>query len=288
VTSHIGLPYAVFRGAALATGCFAVFAVLERRAGASMARYTTRHFLMDLLYRLVTIVYMAVLWTPLVGAFRSAYPRLDLGFVNHAPLWLALPASWVILDFLGYWVHRLQHSRYWWPFHRLHHSQEHVTFATTFRNHPLDQLGAYTVTLVPGLLIGIPVLAWVPFTVMMELYAASHHANLPWRFGWLRRIFVSPVFHQAHHSTNPEIHHGNYGGLFSTWDFLFGTAFDADALPERTGVEGWVVPESLWPHLLSPFRAGSVMPGSGKRDAELTSPGGQGHEPPRFERPGTP
>ena len=88
---------------------------------------------------------------------------------------------------------------------------------------------------------------------------ATHHATLPWRFGALRKIFVSPVFHLSHHSTDPAIHNRNFGGWFSMWDFLFGTAFDAERPPERTGVEGWRVAESFWAHLLSPFRRGSVV-----------------------------
>ncbi len=257
---HDGLAWALVRGAALTAGCFAFFGALEWWQGMGMARYRTRHFAVDLCYRLLYVVYVTALWAPLVAAAKRAYPVLDLNLLDHAPLWLALPVSWVLFDFLGYWVHRAQHTRLWWPLHRVHHSQEHVTFATGFRNHPLDVIGAFTLTLVPGLLLGTPVIAWVPYTLFMEVYAAGHHANLPWRFGWLRKVFISPIFHQAHHSTNPEIHNGNYGGLFSTWDFLFGTAFDATTLPEQTGVAGWQVPESIWAHLASPFRRDAVAP----------------------------
>jgi sterol desaturase/sphingolipid hydroxylase (fatty acid hydroxylase superfamily) len=256
---HGGLGYSIVRGTALAGGCFLVIAAFERSSGLSMSRYASRHFAIDLLYRLVYILYIAALWNPIVAALRAAQPSLDLGLLNRAPLWVALPASWLIFDFLGYWIHRIQHSRYWWRFHRVHHSQEQVTFATGFRNHPIDQLGALSISLVPGLLLGAPVVAWVPFTFLLDLYAALHHANLPWRFGGLRKIFVSPVFHLAHHSTDPAVHNRNFGGLFSTWDFLFGTAIDAEGPPQRTGVEGWRVPESIWAHLLSPFQRGSVV-----------------------------
>jgi sterol desaturase/sphingolipid hydroxylase (fatty acid hydroxylase superfamily) len=256
--SHTGLPYVILRNTALAGGCFALFAAFEHRAGVGLSRYASRRFALDLFYRLVYVLYISALWNPIVSALRAAYPRLDVGLLNRAPLWIALPASWLIFDFLGYWIHRAQHSRYWWPFHRVHHSQEHVTFATGYRNHPLDQLAALSLSLVPGLLLGAPVWAWIPFTLALEVYTAAHHAKLPWRFGWLRWIFVTPLFHQAHHSCDREIQNRNFGGLFSTWDFLFGTAEDARALPERTGVEGWRVPESFWAHLVSPFRRDSV------------------------------
>jgi sterol desaturase/sphingolipid hydroxylase (fatty acid hydroxylase superfamily) len=253
------LGHTVLRASAFAAGCFVVIAVFERRAGVSMSRYTSRHFAIDLLYRLVFILYMAALWNPLVEVVRTAFPGLNLAVLNHAPLWVALPAYWLIFDFLSYWVHRIQHSRYWWRFHRVHHSQEQMTFASAYRNHPIDQLFALSISMVPGLLLGAPAVTWAPYSFLLSFIDATHHANLSWRFGWLRKIFVSPVFHMAHHSTDPAIHNRNFGGLLSMWDFLFGTAYDAERLPERTGVEGWRVPESFWAHLLSPFRRESVV-----------------------------
>src|SRR5579872_1089921 len=122
---HDGLAWALVRGAALTAGCFAFFGALEWWQGMGMARYRTRHFAVDLCYRLLYVVYVTALWAPLVAAAKRAYPVLDLNLLDHAPLWLALPVSWVLFDFLGYWVHRAQHTRLWWPLHRVHHSQEH-------------------------------------------------------------------------------------------------------------------------------------------------------------------
>lgn len=241
--------------------------ILERRSGVSIEQYASRHFVTDVAHRIAYIIYAAVLYTPVSEAARVACPMLDVAWLNRSPLWFAIPVYFLIFDFLGYWIHRLQHSSFWWRFHRVHHSQEQMTFATGFRNHPIDQMLAHVLTLIPLLLIGAPTVSWLPYAVLLAFVDASHHANLPWHFGWARKVFVSPVFHATHHSVDPLVRDRNFGGLFSMWDFLFGTAVDAERRPDRTGVEGWRVTESWWAHLWSPFRRGAVRdPGPEQRN----------------------
>jgi sterol desaturase/sphingolipid hydroxylase (fatty acid hydroxylase superfamily) len=164
-----GFGYTILRASALAALCFVVIAAFEHRSGASLSRYASRHFAVDLLYRLVIILYMAALWNPLVAALRTAYPSLNLGLLNRAPMWVAVPVSWLVFDFIGYWTHRMQHSRWLWRFHRVHHSQEQMTFATGFRGHPFDQWFALSIGLVPVLLLGSPAATWVPYTLALAL-----------------------------------------------------------------------------------------------------------------------
>ena len=240
--------------------CMVILAVFERRAGVDLSQYASRHFVTDVIYRIAFSVYVVLAYTPFSLAVRAAYPGLNVALLNRSPLWFAIPAYLVIFDFLSYWVHRMQHTRLWWRFHRVHHSQEHLTFATGYRNHPIDQLFAHAVTFVPLLLLGAPSVAWLPYSILFAVVDATHHANLPWRFGWARKVLVSPVFHATHHDLDVVARDRNFGGLLSIWDFLFGTALDAEARPARTGVEGWRVRESWWAHLLSPFRRDAVRP----------------------------
>jgi sterol desaturase/sphingolipid hydroxylase (fatty acid hydroxylase superfamily) len=255
---------AIGRSAVSALGigavCMLILVVFERRSGVDLSQYASRHFVTDVIYRIAFSVYAVLVYTPFSLAVREAFPGLNVALLNQSPLWFAIPAYLVIFDFLGYWVHRMQHSRLWWRFHRVHHSQEQLTFATGYRNHPIDQLFAHAVTFVPLLLLGAPSVAWLPYTILFAFVDATHHANLPWRFGWARKVLVSPVFHATHHDLDIVARDRNFGGLLSVWDFLFGTALDAEARPARTGVEGWRVRESWWAHLLSPFRRDTVGP----------------------------
>lgn len=262
VAAWLRLPaigHGLLRSLLFGVGCLLIIGFFERRSGRSLAVYTSRHFVTDVLYRVVFIVYLAWLYNPLQDLVRQTFPALDRSLLSGVRLWIALPVYWLVFDFLSYWIHRIQHSRYWWRFHRVHHSQEHMSFASGYRNHPIDQLLAQMISMVPSLLLGAPAIAWVPYSFLLTFIDACHHSNLPWRFGPARLIFVSPVFHMAHHSTDPAIRNRNFGGLLSVWDFIFGTAYDADALPTRTGVEGWRVRESFWAHLVSPFSRHAVV-----------------------------
>ena len=256
----------VYSALTLYAALFVIMYVLEWRAGSDMSRYRSRHFATDLFYRLYFSAYMVALYLPLSVAAKARWPALDLHLLNAASVWIAIPAYLLIFDFLSYWIHRFQHTRVWWRFHRVHHSQESLTFATGYRNHPIDQMFAQTVTFVPLLLLGAPVVVWLPYSFVMALIDATHHANLRWRLGPLRKVIVSPVFHATHHSRDVRDHDSNFGGLFSIWDFLFGTAIDAQDRPAATGVDGWDVRESFLAHLGSPF-TGDAVPPDGARDA---------------------
>lgn len=246
---------------------FVVLYLVEWRAGQDLSRYRSAHFLTDLAYRVYFSVYIVLLYLPVTEAVSGRWPTLLLGALNEAPLWIGVPAYLLAFDFLSYWIHRAQHTRWWWRFHRVHHSQEQMTFATGYRNHPIDQIFAHTVTFLPLMLLGAPALAWLPYSLLMSFIDATHHANLEWRWTPVRKLLVSPVFHAAHHSTDPRYYDTNFGGVFSVWDFLFGTASDVSERPESTGVVGWQVKESFFAHLLSPFRRDSVVTGVDSEDS---------------------
>lgn len=256
----------VARALVMWAGCMAILVVIDLRAGVSLAPYASRSFAVDLTYRVLHSLYSVAVYVPISMATREAYPALNLQLLNTASLWIGIPAYLVIFDFIGYWVHRVQHSRFWWRFHRVHHSAEQMTFASSFRNHPIDQMLAHAMTLFPLLLLGAPPVAWLPYSFALVFVDAMHHANLPWRFGVVRKVFVSPIFHAAHHAVEPQLRDRNFGGIFSCWDFMFGTAADIDQRPARTGVEGWRVRESWLAHFVSPFRSSSVVVPPRERD----------------------
>jgi sterol desaturase/sphingolipid hydroxylase (fatty acid hydroxylase superfamily) len=86
----------------------------------------------------------------------------------------------------------------------------------------------------------------------MEFIIAIEHSEIPWRFGPLYRLMVSPTFHAFHHSINPEHHNRNFGRMLSVWDYLFGTAVCEQKRPEVYGLEDWKMP-TLMSQLCSPF-----------------------------------
>jgi len=143
--------------------------------------------------------------------------------------WAGLPSLLVIFltvfiaDFICYWRHRFEHSRLLWPSHAVHHSDTEMTWTTLLRFHPLNK---FTTVLIDGtlmLLLGIPPFAMMVNRMVRSLYGYFVHANIPWTYGPLGRIFVSPAMHRWHHALDPRFFQTNFAAVFSVFDQAFGT-----------------------------------------------------------------
>jgi sterol desaturase/sphingolipid hydroxylase (fatty acid hydroxylase superfamily) len=152
----------------------------------------------------------------------------------------------VALDFLDYWLHRGQHRlRWWWALHALHHSQRRMSFWTDDRNHLLDSLVIDAIKATVALAIGVEPAQFVGLTIAARVLQSVQHANLPWTYGPLGVLLVSPVFHRVHHAIGIG-HEGrrfgcNFAVLFPLWDVLFGTA-DFRRTIEPTGIRDQLPP----------------------------------------------
>ena len=123
------------------------------------------------------------------------------------------------------------------------------------RLRPLDRLLLdVALFVVFAWVLGLPTRTWLPLYVVVTSLQALHHTELNWRFGPLYRIVVSPIFHSVHHSADPKDLNKNLGQMLSIWDYIFGTAADHAERPERYGVTGFEMPESLPKQLVIPFQ----------------------------------
>lgn len=236
---------------------FVVIWWLERRAGKDTGRYARSPFAHDLAYALF---YSGGLYTTLFGALVAdrLLPHLaplKVGLLAALPVPLQAVAYWVIADFIAYWVHRTQHQvDALWAFHSVHHAPDSLTFASTYRNHPLEQLAVNTLLLAPFLVIGVPPALWLPIWMLQQFLEAVQHAELDWTYGPFYRVIVSPVYHRIHHAPERVRHDRNYAKIFPVWDVLFGTLSEEAAPPARYGVAGLVPPPTLAAQLAHPFR----------------------------------
>ena len=173
------------------------------------------------------------------GLLRPSLETLVPPLAQH-PL-LAFFAYLVLLDLLGYWIHRLQHKLpWWWALHAVHHSQRQMTFWTDNRNHLLDDLIVALLTALVVRLIGVPPGQFIALAAVAALIENLSHANTRLWFGNIgERLLVSPRFHRRHHAIGVG-HEGRYRGvnfcvLLPLWDLLFGTA-DFRAATPHTGI----------------------------------------------------
>ena len=255
---HLGaLALSTLKAGAVLVVLFVFVFVCESRKGTDRSRYLTKNFFNDVIY---SLFYRGGLYNVLAGAViaNAMGHRLDffkVGVLQGLPLPAAAILAWLTTDFLGYWIHRLQHhSRFLWAFHSVHHAQERMTFLTSYRIHPVEIFIANIIMFIPLLVLGVPTTTWVPLYVLQNGLEFVQHADLDWRYGKLYRFIVSPLFHNFHHSAAPEHYNRNFGKVLSMWDFLFGTAVLDQVRPRRTGVDGLHIPESIAQQFIMPFR----------------------------------
>lgn len=168
---------------------------------------------------------------------QFGYPKIDL---NNTQILLLYTFTLTLLnDFFSYLVHLAMHKiKFFWEFHKIHHSATYLTPFTQYRIHPIELLinnarGIFIFGLTTGvfdflsentihkvLFLGANV-----FSFMFLAFGSNlrhSHIKLTY-FNWLEYIFISPFQHQIHHSNKTSCFDKNLGAKLAIWDWLFGT-----------------------------------------------------------------
>lgn len=164
-------------------------------------------------------------------------PPADETWMANWPITFQIVFIIFLLDFKGYWAHRLMHSRLMWPVHALHHSDRHMNFATVYRIHFLEGIFRTLVTVTMLGWLNLPLAPAILASVFILWYAAYIHTELPWGHGALRRIFASPENHRWHHADEPEAYGKNLALVFPFIDVMFGTYYDPGPCRGEIGVK---------------------------------------------------
>tara|TARA_Y100000591_G_scaffold15758_1_gene11897 strand:- start:5685 stop:6947 length:1263 start_codon:yes stop_codon:yes gene_type:complete len=169
------------------------------------------------------------------------------------PLWLAAGLAFLVQDFSGYWMHRLNHRvNIFWNRHVIHHSSEEFNLAAGLRQSISETFHFSALLMIPAALLGVPseifaVLA--PLHLFMQFW---YHTRLIKKMGWLEKIIVTPSHHRVHHAINPEYIDKNYGQILIIWDKLFGS-FQKE-LDHVKPVYGTLRPAKTWNPILINFK----------------------------------
>lgn len=183
-------------------------------------------------------------------AERSLGSYIDWRALGPGPvLLLALVAG----DFVGYWRHRLEHSGLLWPSHAVHHSDRAMTWLTLVRFHPLNRFTTALIDSAALLALGLPAWAVIANNLVRHWYGFYIHADLPWTYGRLGTVFVSPAMHRWHHVRDEALAGRNFAVLFAFWDRGFGTFHLPGPCTVPLGVEALDRPRLL-EQLSYPFR----------------------------------
>ncbi|ACC83044.1 sterol desaturase family protein [Nostoc punctiforme] len=162
--------------------------------------------------------------------------------------------SFVIVDYLYYWNHRLLHTKLLWKVHQVHHTVTQMDVLGTSRNTLwtslliiylwIHTLFLYLLADPTGYLLG------VSLTSALDLW---RHSSLiipesSWLYQFLCSWLILPQDHAWHHCR--EIHNYNYGANLKIWDKLHGTYYESKKVPSIIGIPSSL---NLFQKLLFPF-----------------------------------
>lgn len=173
------------------------------------------------------------------------------------PLWLQIPVALLLIDFLQWGVHYLLHRvPLLWRAHQCHHSVKdgEMDWIVAFRFQWTEIIIYRSLLYIPLAWLGFGAIPVMVHAIFGTLIGHLNHANLNWDYGPLKYVLNNPRMHIWHHDYDARgTDCGNFGIIFSCWDWLFGTARMPDRPPERLGFRGddeypetWAQ-QQLWP-----------------------------------------
>ena len=224
---------------------FLILVLLEKWYGWYKRNDTVRH--MDMVSSLssgVTNVTKDVLGISIaVLSYSWLVERIALTHIKSG--WLTFLIAFIVLDFAGYWVHRIDHKiNFFWNSHIVHHSSEEFNLACALRQSISSFVKLFSFLLIPAALLGVPAIV-IATVAPLHLFAQFwYHTRHIGSMGFLEKILVTPSHHRVHHAINKEYLDKNLGQIFIFWDKLFGT-FQQE-LPGVQPVYGITRPVKTW------------------------------------------
>ena len=232
-----------------------VFVALEWwRPAAPGQRKLRRGLARDLVYSYLGPI---LVFPAIYGLIRVLGPvARDLSFhaaLAQQSLVVQVTLAVVVGDFVGYWKHRLLHTRLLWAFHALHHSSVEVDWLSNERVHPVESAINALLQAAALLLLGFGGTAIALAAFIRQTYSIFTHANLRLSYGRLGWLFVSPHHHRWHHSDDPTVADQNFANIFAIFDVLGGTRAVRAVEPSSFGLRDASVPDGFLGQMVAPF-----------------------------------
>ena len=198
--------------------------VCEQRWPAERRPVLARGLVHDACFFVLHLALVIPLMTLLAFGFSRVLDDLVGGswrsWTGSIPLWALAAATLMAMDAGNWLAHWTEHRvGALWRMHALHHSQEELNVFTSFRAHPLSHFMGFCLATVPVVLVmGARPLTPVLLTIYVCL-GTLPHANVPWSYGPLGKVVVSPAYHRIHHSSEGALG-VNLGIVLTAWDVM--------------------------------------------------------------------
>ena len=190
-----------------------------------------------------------------LGIIIVTYPYLleHLAITEIEATWLVWFVAFIVMDFAGYWNHRLSHHiNFFWNQHVIHHSSEEFNLACALRQSISNLIGYFPLLLIPAAVVGVPhkvIAILAPIHLFAQFWYHTQHIG---KMGWLEYLIVTPSQHRVHHAINPEYIDKNLGQILCVWDRWFGTF--QEELEHVEPQYGVLKPAATWNPILINFQ----------------------------------
>jgi len=219
---------------------FSVCLILERFFPLRKTRESWNRILSNIFLSGIAIPFTKLMGLPLI-LFMAFYVEnnkwgmfniLKLNEMsNHLP---AIILGFFILDYAHYWWHVINHKvTMLWRFHQVHHTDRDMDVSTALRFHFGELLISALLRCIVILITGLQIETIILFDLTVTGITLFHHSNLILPKGiekYLSLLFVTPLYHQNHHSYILEETNSNFATIFSFWD-RFHRTFTKQNLP---------------------------------------------------------
>ncbi len=190
------------------------------------------------------------------GAMGIELPLVNLH--DGLPPALRFIVFFVAIDFLQWLAHFIMHrSNFLWQFHKIHHAQEQLGFASTRHFHFGEYLILKPAFWIPFALCGFKAENYVIWYIWIAyMLTFISHCNIKISWGPLKYIFITPETHFWHHSRNiPGKYGNNYASSLVIWDLIFGFFYNPKDKQPILGIPENDVPPTFLGQMVYPFKS---------------------------------
>jgi sterol desaturase/sphingolipid hydroxylase (fatty acid hydroxylase superfamily) len=189
--------------------------------------------------------------------YGSTQREAKLAFATDWPLWLQCVVAVIGMDLIQWSIHNALHKVPWlWTLHKVHHSivNGEMDWLASLRFHWAEEVLYISVQSIVLSLLGFSSWALLLHGLLVLIFGFFNHANFELGWGPLRYLLNTSKMHIWHHNAEAQ-HAQNFGVIFSSWDWLFGTAYMPEGSPRQLGFPGVeTFPKSFLRRNLWPFR----------------------------------
>ncbi len=246
---------------------------------------TRKGFWLDLFY-VIFIDYLLLLFgffalaSTVEYLFRGGLEAIGIASpvlfdLKATPFIIQFVVVFLLMDFMQWFGHFLLHRvDFLWNFHKVHHAQEELGFASTRHFHWMEYIVFKPLLFLPFLFLNFSAAEFIVIYLWIGwFFTFFSHCNVKVNARWFNYIFISPETHYWHHAKAGPMRYGvNFASTLTIWDHIFGFFYyPKDEKEPELGVEDQEkMPTTFLGQFIMPFVHAFSFGKRSKREQPMT------------------